>query len=68
MQILSAEPRSAAKSAACVADVAGRAVLTELLLTPKPGLVDRRNCGAHRDMSFQTFLASARAIAHALRV
>ena len=33
------------------------------MLTPKPGLVDRRNSGAHRDMDIHTFLASARAIA-----
>lgn len=46
-----------------VAETAGRAVLTELLVTPKPGLVDRRNCGAHHDMDFRTFLASANAIA-----
>jgi triphosphoribosyl-dephospho-CoA synthase len=32
------------------------------LLTPKPGLVDRRNAGAHRDMDLDTFLASAKAI------
>src|SRR5205809_5766969 len=45
------------------ADYADRALLTELMLTPKPGLVDRRNCGTHRAMDVQTFLASARAIA-----
>ncbi len=45
-----------------IASYAHRAVLTEVLLTPKPGLVDQRNCGAHRDMDLQTFLASARAI------
>jgi triphosphoribosyl-dephospho-CoA synthase len=27
-----------------------RALLTEVRLTPKPGLVDIRNAGAHRDM------------------
>ena len=66
MQTLCVQPRSAAGGAAGVvpvADYAGRAVLTELLVTPKPGLVDRRNSGAHHDMDFQTFLASARAIA-----
>lgn len=35
----------------------------ELALTLKPGLVDRRNSGAHNDMDLQTFLASVRAIA-----
>ena len=46
-----------------VAGYAERALWVELLLTPKPGLVDRRNCGAHRDMDLQTFQASARALA-----
>jgi len=46
-----------------IASCAHRALLAELMLTPKPGLVDRRNSGAHRDMDMQTFLASARAIA-----
>jgi triphosphoribosyl-dephospho-CoA synthase len=46
-----------------IASYADRALLTELLLTPKPGLVDRRNCGAHDDMNLETFLTSARAIA-----
>lgn len=38
------------------------ALAREVLLTPKPGLVDRRNCGAHRDMDLSTFRASIRAI------
>ena len=63
MEAICAEPRSVSSTAAAVAQYAGRAVLTELVLTPKPGLVDRRNCGAHHDMDFQTFLASARAVA-----
>jgi len=46
-----------------IASYAHRALWTELMLTPKPGLVDRRNSGAHRDMDGQTFLASTRAIA-----
>ena len=46
-----------------VASYAREAVLTELMLTPKPGLVDRRNSGAHCDMNFDTFCASASAIA-----
>jgi triphosphoribosyl-dephospho-CoA synthase len=45
-----------------IASYADRALLVELLLTPKPGLVDWRNSGAHRDMVFYTFLASRRAI------
>jgi triphosphoribosyl-dephospho-CoA synthase len=46
-----------------IASYAHQALLREIRLTPKPGLVDQRNSGAHRDMDSQTFLASARAIA-----
>ncbi|MGM9999404.1 MAG: triphosphoribosyl-dephospho-CoA synthase [Candidatus Bruticola sp.] len=42
-----------------VADLALEALLLEVTATPKPGLVDRRNCGAHGDMNFYTFIASA---------
>ena len=35
------------------------ALLTEAAITPKPGLVDCRNTGAHQDMDLHTFLASA---------
>lgn len=34
----------------------------EAALTPKPGLVDAATCGAHSDMTLQTFLDSARAL------
>ena len=37
-------------------------MLCEVAATPKPGLVDRVNCGAHRDMDFFTFMASAAAL------
>lgn len=46
-----------------VADCAWRAMLTEVNLTPKPGLVDTRNTGAHLDMDLQLFHRSASAIA-----
>lgn len=45
-----------------VAEYAHRALLAELMLTPKPGLVDQRNSGAHRDMDLETFLVSIRVI------
>ena len=38
------------------------ALLGEVYATPKPGLVDRRDTGAHKDMTFETFLASTEAI------
>ncbi|QPR28894.1 triphosphoribosyl-dephospho-CoA synthase CitG [Edwardsiella hoshinae] len=40
-----------------------RAMLAEVNLTPKPGLVDRHNNGAHYDMAHSDFLRSADAIA-----
>lgn len=46
-----------------VARDALRAILYELLVTPKSGLVDRRNNGAHRDMTVFTFADSAAALA-----
>ncbi len=45
-----------------VCDLAIEALHREVLLTPKPGLVDRRNSGAHRDMTLDTFMASGAAI------
>ncbi len=39
-----------------------RAMQTEVELTPKPGLVDQANSGAHRDMDIQTFYQSIQAI------
>jgi triphosphoribosyl-dephospho-CoA synthase len=41
---------------------AREALEREVWLTPKPGLVDRRNSGSHRDMDLATFLSSAEAI------
>lgn len=46
-----------------VEQAALRAMLYEVSVTPKPGLVDRRDSGAHRDMDFFTFVDSAAAIA-----
>lgn len=42
-----------------ISSLAQRAVLYEVSTTPKPGLVDRNNSGAHRDMDFFTFMASS---------
>lgn len=44
------------------AQAAVRALLCEVAATPKPGLVDRANTGAHRDMDFMTFMNSAAAL------
>ena len=43
----------------CIAEFATRALLYEVSVTPKPGLVDRANAGSHQDMDFYTFLNSA---------
>ena len=42
-----------------IASLAVKALLYEVLTTPKPGLVDRNNNGAHKDMDLFTFSASA---------
>jgi len=41
------------------AQQAQRALLYEVAITPKPGLVDRANAGAHSDMDVFTFIDSA---------
>ena len=46
-----------------IGSTAVKALLYEVAVTPKPGLVDRRNSGAHSDMDYFTFLDSAVAIA-----
>lgn len=42
-----------------IGTLALEAMLVEVSVTPKPGLVDRFNSGAHSDMGFFTFLKSA---------
>nr|WP_319484294.1 triphosphoribosyl-dephospho-CoA synthase CitG [uncultured Cohaesibacter sp.] len=45
-----------------LAHLVHEALVIEATLTPKPGLVDGRNDGAHKDMTLATFLASAAAL------
>lgn len=45
-----------------IGDLAYEALLAEVNATPKPGLVDRANAGAHTDMDHGTFLLSAEAL------
>ncbi|WP_312645401.1 citrate lyase holo-[acyl-carrier protein] synthase [Hydrogenoanaerobacterium sp.] len=47
------------KYADTVAAHAQKALLYEVSITPKPGLVDRENNGAHKDMDIFTFIDSA---------
>lgn len=54
------------KFCAYVAELAIRSMLYEVSASPKPGLVDRFNSGAHKDMDFYTFMASTAALSHAL--
>ena len=45
-----------------VSELAVQSLLREADTTPKPGLVDRRNNGSHKDMCLQTFISSANAL------
>ena len=45
-----------------LSSLAQQAVLYEISLTPKPGLVDKFGNGSHADMNFQTFIDSTSAI------
>lgn len=41
---------------------AALSLLDEVSVTPKPGLVDRNNCGSHDDMGLGTFVSSTAAL------
>ncbi|MDF2594430.1 MAG: citG [Clostridia bacterium] len=41
-----------------------QALLYEVTVSPKPGLVDRYNSGAHKDMDIFTFMSSSAALSH----
>lgn len=45
-----------------LSDIAAKALLYEVSLSPKPGLVDFNSSGAHQDMNYYTFLHSSTAI------
>ena len=45
-----------------IGGLALEAMLVEVSVTTKPGLVDRSNSGAHKDMDFFTFMKSAAAL------
>lgn len=45
-----------------IASNAEKALLVEVMLTPKPGLVDCMNSGAHSDMNYFTFVESTKAL------
>lgn len=52
----------AAPLPACLAGMAVDALIDEAMLTPKPGLVDLRGNGAHRDLNWMLMCHSARAL------
>lgn len=45
-----------------IAELTCRALLYEACTTPKPGLVDRHNCGSHADMDIFSFMSAAAAL------
>lgn len=47
-----------------ISEIAVKSMLLEVTATPKPGLVDRNNSGAHRDMDFYTFMESSASQVH----
>ncbi len=55
-------PASLDASAVLLADAAVSALIHEATLTPKPGLVDRRGPGSHRDMDWRMMCRSAQAL------
>ena len=54
-------------AAGYLADLAAKALTEEVRLTPKPGLIDERNNGAHSDMDLPLFLRSIDALTPWLR-
>ena len=65
-QFLAFQTRFVSLLAETIGSFAVEAILYEVSCTPSPGLVDRVNAGAHRDMDFFTFMASSAAISLAL--
>ncbi len=45
-----------------ISEIATESLIAEARTTPKPGLVDGRNSGSHKDMNIITFLKSAEAL------
>ncbi|MFA7108367.1 MAG: triphosphoribosyl-dephospho-CoA synthase [Sphaerochaetaceae bacterium] len=45
-----------------ISSLAGKSLIEEVLLTPKPGLVDQNNNGSHHDMDIDLFFKSSKAI------
>lgn len=56
------QSRTVLPAAEAIGCLAVEAMLYEVTATPAPGLVDRVNSGAHRDMDFYSFMASSSAL------
>jgi triphosphoribosyl-dephospho-CoA synthase len=52
-------------ASAVLADHAVRALIEEAVLTPKPGAVDAKDNGSHKDMNLAMLVASAHSLRHA---
>lgn len=62
MQTAALNPRETLKPSHFL-ELCEYSLMAEVSATPKPGLVDRHDSGAHKDMCFDTFKASSAAIA-----
>ena len=60
------ETRSVSPQAEKIGAIGLESMLFEAACTPAPGLVDRVNSGAHRDMDFYTFMTSSAALSFAI--
>jgi len=56
------EQKKEAEIITFLSEIATKALLHEVSLSPKPGLVDFVSNGAHKDMNFYTFIASTAAL------
>ena len=61
-EIAAVETRLIGGFAETIGALAVEAMLYEVTCTPSPGLVDRINSGAHRDMDFYSFMSSSAAL------
>lgn len=61
-QFLAEQSRHISAQAEKIAALAVESMLYEVTCTPSPGLVNRVNSGAHKDMDFYTFMTSTAAL------
>lgn len=61
--IISAARSNESTAYLTISELAAKSVYQEVILTPKPGLVDRMNSGSHDDMNLPLFMSGIAAIA-----